>query len=71
MDLQTIFGTDKKFYTTACEDTFHLLVEFEEDLIDLIIDGKQSWFHAIIKKIYSIKFLRTGNDDYMEGVDCK
>jgi len=71
VDLQTIFGTDKKFYTTACEDTFHLLVEFEEDLIDLIIDGKQSWFHAIIKKIYSIKFLRTGNDDYMEGVDCK
>ena len=70
VDLQTIFGTDKKFYTTACEDTFHLLVEFEEDLIDLIIDGKQSWFHAIIK-IYSIKFLRTGNDDYMEGVDCK
>ncbi|CAO2165188.1 unnamed protein product [Urochloa humidicola] len=64
------FGKHTELYTTSCDDTFHFVVEFEDDIIDIIVDGPTAWMLAILKKLNSFRFQGdTVQEDYMKWVD--
>lgn len=72
IDLSPLFGFEKVIHTVLEEDSFHFIVTHGGEYIDLVFDGRQSWFHGWLTPDCVFEFLKTKRPQaYINHKACK
>lgn len=57
VDVSPVLQPFTMLYTTSEDSSFHFLVQYDNDTIDLVFDGKSAWFQGVVKDGCSFQFL--------------